>query len=76
MLFLNSQSEYLFISSSLGPALNSNFKEELFLQIDKQIKQFFLMLFHQQLMFIDFSECFIINENNTLRKKSDMMRQG
>lgn len=70
MLFLNSQSEYLFISSSLGPALNSNFKEELLLQIDKTNKTIFFNAFPPAIdVYKDFSECFIINENNTLGEK-------
>ena len=70
MLFLNSQSEYLFISSSLGPALNSNFKEELLLQIDKTNKTIFFNAFPPAIdVYRVFSECFIINENNTLSEK-------
>lgn len=70
MLYLNSQSEYLFISSSLGPALNSNFKEELLLQIDKKNKTIFFNAFPPAIdVYKVFSECFIINENNTLGEK-------
>lgn len=70
MLFLNSQSEFLFISSSLGPALNSNFKEELLLQIDSTHKTIFFNAFPPAIdVYRVISECFIINENNTLGEK-------
>lgn len=70
MLYLKSQSEYLFISSSIIPALNGNFKKDLLLQLKEMNKTIFFSAFPPAIdTYRDFTDFFVINENNTLGEK-------